>query len=681
MSRGKRTAPLVTSPAADLPSNIRGRWAGALVFCVTLVAYLPALQSGFVWDDDGHVTRAELRPFGGLARIWFEPGATEQYYPLLHTIFWIEHRLWGDHPAGYHAATLFFHACAALLFALVLRRLFAPGPDLPAGNLPGKPDDGAAWLAAFIFALHPVCVESVAWISEQKNTLSTLFYLAAALVYLRYDAVRAPRMYAAATGLFGLALLSKSVTATLPGALLVALWWRRGRLSWRSDVRPLIPWFALGAAVGLFSAWVERHYIGAEGTDFEMSAVQRFLVAGRVIWFYLGKLLWPSELIFIYPRWRVSGADAWQYAYLLAAAILVAGVWLVRRRARGPLAAVLFFAGSLFPVLGFFNVYAFVYSFVTDHWQYLPSLGIIALGAAGLMEAVGRLPVPARRAGLALVAALPVALGILAWRQCGNYRDLFTFYEAILAKNPECWMAHNNLAEALSNAGRTAEAIPHLERALQLRPDFPEAENNLGADLRVIGRPREAVPHLERALQLEPGYLAAQNNLGIALMACDRAAEGIAQFEQLLQRNPNHAQARYNLGLALAFSGRPAEAIKHFAEAVRLEPANADAELSWAAALTQTGRFPEAVAHFERALQLRPGAPNAHNSYGRALSAAGRLDEAIAHFETALRLDPGSAETHMNLALALRQTGRMPAANFHYHEALRLNSDIEPGSR
>ena len=316
--------------------------AAALVSAV-LLAYHPAWHGGLIWDDDGHVTRPELRSWQGLYRIWYEPGATQQYYPALHTAFWIEHRLWGDATLGYHLVNVLLHAAAAALVALVLRRLAVPG----------------AYLAAAVFALHPVHVESVAWITEQKNTLSAVFYLAAMLVYLRFDRTRKLLPYCCALGLFVLGLESKTVTATLPAALLVIFWWQRGRLSWRRDVLPLVPFFVLGAAAGLVTAVFERKLIGAEGAAFDWSILDRCLIAGRAICFYLGKLFWPADLIFIYPRWHIDPSDWRQYLYPAAAVGLLAAAWAVWavRRWRGPLAAMLYFVGTLLPVLGFCNVY------------------------------------------------------------------------------------------------------------------------------------------------------------------------------------------------------------------------------------------------------------------------------------------------------------------------------------
>ncbi|HVW20424.1 MAG TPA: tetratricopeptide repeat protein [Opitutaceae bacterium] len=531
-------------------ASARRDWRPALILPAALLAYLPALRGGFIWDDDGHVTRPDLRSLGGLRRIWAEPGATQQYYPVLHSAFWLEHRLWGDAPLGYHLLNVLLHAAAAALFVRVLRQLAAPG----------------ALLAGFLFALHPVCVESVAWISEQKNTLSAVFYLLAALAYLRFDRTRRPGAYAAALGLFLLAVLSKTVTATLPAALLVVFWWKRGRLSWRRDALPLLPWFALAALGGGVTAWVERRYIGAQGADFSLSLAQRVLVAGRVVWFYLGKLLWPSRLAFIYPRWNVSPAAAWQWLFPLSLLALLAWLWTLRRRNRAPLAAALLFVGTLFPALGFINVYPFVFSFVADHFQYLASLGLIALAAAGISawrDAGGRATAS---------AALACALGALSFRQARMYGDQERLYRATIARNPECWMAYNNLGNTLVAAGRAAEAVPEYEEALRLRPGYAEADFDLGFALLATGRPLEAIRPLEAAARLRPGEAGAQFALGNALSQAGDLPQAEDHFRRALELRPSYPEAEFNLGLAVIRQGRPAEARACWEAALRMDP-------------------------------------------------------------------------------------------------------------
>jgi len=528
--------------------------AGAII-----VIYLPALHGGFIWDDDAHVTRPELRSLHGLWRIWFDLGATQQYYPLLHSAFWFEHELWGDLTLGYHLLNILLHASAVCLLLLTLRRLRIPG----------------AFLATAIFALHPVYVESVAWITEQKNTLSAVFYLSAMLVYLRFDQERRTLRYVQAFSLFVLGLLTKTVVATLPGALLVIFWWQRGRLSPRRDVLPLIPWFLLGGVAGLLTAWIERKLIGAQGAPFDLTLLQRCLLAGRVIWFYLGKLLWPVDLLFIYPLWDLNPIVWWQYLFPLGAVALLVMLWLIRRRWRGPLAGLLFFIGSLFPVLGFLNVYPFVYSFVADHFQYLASLGIIVVASAALALVLERVPPPVHRAGQALCMIVLAVLAVLTWRQSRMYSDVHTLYEATLRSNPRCWMCQINLGLFRAAIGQEQAAIEHYQEVIRLRPNSAVAavaDNNTGIALAHAGRLGEAINHYEQALQILPDYGYAHYNMGSALLKAGLLAEARRHCEQALRITPNFAEAHYMLGYVLFQMGKLPEAKEQYAEALRINP-------------------------------------------------------------------------------------------------------------
>src|SRR5262245_54087334 len=312
---GKTARGGATTTAVTRSARVGRRWwLFPALLVATLMVYQPAWNGGLLWDDNAHVTRADLRSVAGLGRIWFDLGATQQYYPVAHSTFWVLHTIWGDQTLGYHLLNIVLHASSAFLLALILERLAVPG----------------SVLAAFIFALHPVQVESVAWITELKNTLSGVLYLASALAYLHFDSSRRARPYVLSFGLFLLALFSKSVTATLPAALLVVFWWKRGRLEWNRDVVPLLPFFACGIAAGLTTAWVERTFIGAEGGEFQFTLIERCLIAGRAFWFYLTKLAWPADLIFIYPRWQISQRIWWQYLFALGAVALLAAAWTMR---------------------------------------------------------------------------------------------------------------------------------------------------------------------------------------------------------------------------------------------------------------------------------------------------------------------------------------------------------------
>ncbi len=612
------------------------------LFAVALLAavffvYQPAWQGGLIWDDAAHVTRPELRSWQGLYSIWFNLGATQQYYPLLHSTFWVEHKLWGDATLGYHLVNILLHAVAALMVALILRRLAIPG----------------AYLAAAIFALHPVHVESVAWITEMKNTLSAVFYLGAMLVYLRFDQQRKAWAYVGALGLFTLALLSKTATVTLPAALLVIFWWQRGRLSWKRDVVPLMPYFILGVAAGVFTAWVEHSVIGAKGAVFDLTVIDRCLIAGRAIWFYLGKLVWPADLLFIYPRWHVSQAVWWQYLFSVAALAAVAALWVLRRRWRAPLAGLLFFVGTLFPALGFFNLFAFIYSFVADHWQYLASLGIITLVSAGVALLLDRWRLWGRPAGYALCLTLLMILGGLTWRQSRMYTDIETLYQTTIDGNPTCWMAHTNLGVILAARGQTAEAIAHWQKALEINPNDAQAHINLGVILVGRGRLDEAIAHYQKALNIEPDDPKGQSNLGIALVARGQPVEAAIHLRKALESMPNDARLHSYLGLALASSGHIDEAMGYYRRGLELKPDDAQAHYNLGNTLVGRGKADEAIAEYRTALKIRPDYAAAHGNLGVVLVANGQPGEGIAHYRKALNIKPDSAQIQNNLAWLL----------------------------
>lgn len=602
-----------------------------LVFACCLLVYFPALNGGFLWDDDGHVCKQSLRSLNGLLRIWTDLGATQQYYPILHTAFWIEWFLWGESLLGYHLTNVLLHATAACLVIVLGRRLALPG----------------AWFAGLIFALHPVCVESVAWISEQKNTLSTVFALSATLAFLRFDENRTKRHYAIATALFVLALLTKSVTAMVPVAIAIVLWWKRGPLRWREDLLPLVPWLVIGATAGLFTAWVERTYIGAQGSDYLLSPAQRLLLAGRIPWFYLSKLVWPTNLIFIYAHWTPDPAVVWQWLFPVALATVIAGLWLIRVRHRGPLTTLLAYLALLFPVLGFVNIYPFAFSFVADHFQYLASIAIIIPAASTLTQVAQYLLQTKPRWIAPLLASTWLALpGSLTWRQSHLYRDNEVLYKSTLALNPRCWMAYNNLGSIINaTPGRSSEAVECYKAALAIKPDHPEANFNIA---NILGKnpshTTEAIHYYEAALQSRPTYTEAHNNLG-SLLAKDsnRLPDAINHFEEAIRLQPDFTAAHNNLGTALArMPGRLPDAIRHYRIAAKLDPSFAETHFNLGNALAKSpDTQAEAITRYEEAIRLNPRYAEAHVNLGVLLSQIpARRTEAIAHYEAALRERP-----------------------------------------
>lgn len=657
-----------------------------LIFALVLVCYWPALHGGILWDDPAHLTKPELRSWDGLVRIWTDLRATQQYYPVLFSAFWLEHRLWGDSTFGYHLLNVCLHATSCCLLAALLRRLWSmpQKTSVPAGT---------EWFAAALFAVHPVCVESVAWISEQKNTLSLVFYLSSALVYLRFRETkrepansRAPtghspshalRWYALASVLFLFAIGSKTVTVTLPAALLVVRWWKQGKLSWRRDVVPLIPWFVLAGAMGLFTSWFERTWIGASGAEFQLTFWQRLLLAGRVLWFYFGKVIWPGDLMFFYPRWEVATQATQWIGYVVAAILVTVVLWSLRKRARGPLASWLLYAGSLFPALGFFNVYPFLFSYVADHFQYLASVCLIAAIASGggvmagaALHRDAKTPNSNRgvkpllpAAAAILGGAVVVGLAVVSHFQSALYQSNETLFRANVARNPSAWLAHHNLALALARApDRHDEAMQEFREVIRLKPDFPDSHYGLGMELaRIPGRKAEAMAEYEKAIELRPIYAEAHYGLGLELARLPgREADAIAHFEAALRVKPQLAEVHAHLADALVkFPERLPEAMAHYAEALHLNPNLAWVHCHLAFQLAHLpGRQEEALAHYEQALRIQPDSIDAHNGLAIAYIMMNRPADARREWETVLRIDPTQDSARRNLRRLDEMEGR-----------------------
>jgi len=661
-----------------IAESLRRYWAehgylSLLLIAVTLTAYLPALPGQFVWDDNTYVTdNLSLHSLKGLAQIWFVPGSTPQYYPLSFTSFWVDYHLWGLNPLGYHLTNVLLQGINAILLWTILRRLTVPG----------------AWLAAAIFALHPVNVESVAWITERKNVLAGFFYLSSALACLRFwlpNAATAgshPQIAAAGPGnwkfywlallLYLCALLAKTATIALPIAVLLVVWWKRGKTGWR-ELLPLVPFLAAGTALGLFTVWVETHLVHAGGQEWMFSFLERCLIASRAVWFYLGKLAWPHPLIFVYPRWDIHDLQLRAYLPIVALMAVLFVLWLNRKgQARPALVALAYFLALLFPVLGFFNVYFFRYSFVADHFQYLAGIGPLTLAAAGIALAFKTKPFLQWASG----AALLLTLGLLTWQQAGIYRNMETLWHDTLAKNPNCWMAHSNLGLLLKNQGHIEEAIEHYHQALRIDPDAWDALNDLGVALAAGGRFDEAIEYYRKSLRIDPTRCAVQNNLGHALAAEGRFDEAVACYRKALELNPDFADALNNLGNALAAKGQSAEAIESYYQALRINPDFSEALNNLGVALANNGRFDEAIEDYRHAIQIKPDDCDALDNLGVALAARGRFDEAMENYRHAIRLNPNRPETFFHLGMTLDQLGRTREAVAQYREALKLNPNL-----
>ena len=678
----------MTSDAADVnsvPQRYPGfasprLWPGVLLVLLVFLAYYPSLRGQFLWDDDANVTdNLPLRSLGGLQRIWFELGATQQYYPITHTSFWLEYHLWGLNPLGYHVTNACLHALNAILLWLILRRLDVRG----------------AWLGAAIFALHPVQVESVAWITERKNTLSGLFFLGSILAVLRFwlrEPARASvnaipvqgsgpvhgswRFYGLGLILYLFALWSKTATVALPVVILLLLWWKQGRIG-RRNLCLLLPFFVMGGVMGVITMWVEKNHLGATGQEWGLSWVERGLVTGRMLWFYLGKLLWPHPLMFIYPRWVVDATQPAAYLPVLAAVIVP--LILCRRRnswARPVLCALGCFVVVLFPVLGFFNVFFFRFSFVCDHFQYLASLAPLALAAAGITMALDLIFKKKHFIKGVFCGLLLLVLGMLTWRQTEIYHSSEILWRDSLARNPDAWMAHDNLGICLFNTGRLEEALNHLQRAVRLKPDDAVVHNDYGSALQRSGRLDEGETEVRKALALAPNLVAAHADLVEILKKQGKLNEAVEEYTTILQLVPNSGPGRAGLADTLCLLGRPDAAIPYYRDVLGANPGNMNVRIKLGLALIQNGDFAAAEPEFSSVLQADPRNAKAIDGLGYALAMQGRLDEGRVRFHEAMQLDPQSAYPHLHYAMSLSGQKQAAEAAVEYRQALALDGQL-----
>jgi tetratricopeptide (TPR) repeat protein len=601
-----------------------------LVFAV----YYPATRAGYVWDDDAYVTENRLLGDGdGLRRIWTTT-ETPQYYPLVFTTFWLEHRLWGLAPTGYHIVNIALHALNACLIGCILGSLRIRG----------------AWLVALMFALHPVHVESVAWITERKNVLSAFFYLLSFLVYLRFDGGSKRALYVFSLLLFLCALLSKTVAASLPLALLLTLYYLKGRLELRDGLR-MLPFLGLAVGMSLLTVHLEEGMIDVVRSEFQFTWLQRVLIACKALLFYPVKLLVPYPLIFNYERWDLEAGGLmrlWPIAAVLLLVSLLLLLW--RRGKRGIACACAFFVITISPALGAFNVYPFRYSFVADHFQYLASIGIlILLVQAGLWirRRVSWFTVPA--------VALLALLALLTWNQTEAYKDAKTLWEDTLSKNPGSWLANNNLALMHLDRHETEAALEHFDRAVNANPRSVESHTGRGMAYAQLGDFERALRDYDRAVELNPSYPELYMQRMELFLKLRRYSEAIRDSTLVLQSNATHLPAYRTRAVALIETEQYDRAIADLDRAIELG-ANQEAYNDRGAAHLRAGRPELALRDFGMAIELANEPARYLHNRAMAYSELEMYDEALSDLNDAIEADPSALNSRIargNLLLAV----------------------------
>jgi tetratricopeptide (TPR) repeat protein len=662
--------PTTSVNAQGPPSWFRCDWIwGLILILFVILTYTPVWKAGFVWDDSGILTANPciVGPLG-LKEIWTTHAA--DICPLTLTTFWVEHALWGLDPLPYHLVNVLMQGACAVLLWRVLRSLRVQG----------------AWLGAALWALHPVAVESVAWITEMKNTESGLFFLLSILFFVRW--LRAKDLdgrtgggwnYALSLLCAALAMAAKSSTVILPVVLCLCAWWMEGRWHWRKGGR-MVPIFLMAIAASALSIWTQGLQLATvSDPQWVRTWPERLATAGDALWFYIGKLLWPHPLITIYPRWQIDAGGWVSYLPLLAVIVILSIFWLKRELwSRACFFAFAYFMAALLPALGLIDNYIFRFSLVFDHLQYLAGIGPLALAGTGLVR-FSNFIIPKKLVlQSSLCAGLLLILGMATWQRTLVYKSEETFWIDALAKNPDCWIGHNNLGNALIQKGRLDEAVDQFLKAVEINPHYAKAYYNLGLALFQKGQLDDAVAQYQKAVEINPNDVEAYYNLGLALFQKGQLDDAVAQYQKAVEINPNYAEAHSNLGNALFQKGQLDEAVDQFQKAVEINPNFAEAHYNLGNTLVQMGHLDEAVNQFLKAAEINPNFAEARYNLGNALFQKGQLDEAVDQFQKALAINPNSFETHYNLGVTLVQKGQLDEAITQFQEVLRLKPDFSP---
>jgi tetratricopeptide (TPR) repeat protein len=702
-------------PATSLRTALPlGALAGAAAIAVVVfLVYFPSINGGFVLDDNHLLTDALfVKATDGPYHFWctIEP---VDYWPMTNTTFWLEWRLWGLHSTGYHVTNLILHIVESWLIWIILRKLHIPG----------------AFWAAMIFTVHPVNVEATAWIAQRKETMAMLFFLLSILWYFKASrpgasedtAIARSRgepwervtsssppasspwslIYWLSLAAFVLAMLGKGSVAILPVLLLGIVWWLRpmGTVPifvstkmglapscpyTRRDIVRIAPFFLVAAAMVWINVWFQTH--GSGEVIRRYGFMERLLGAGGAVWFYLYKALFPIDLCFVYPQWKIEAGELLWWVSLAGVLAVTAVLWWYRKTWGRPLLfAWGFFGVALLPVLGFTDVGFMKFTLVADRYQHIALIGVIALVSAGLGTWQGRARCRPRLAAITVAVIAVGMLALLTFRQSSLYRDAKTLYPATLLKNPDCWLVRNNLGGALFEEGQVDEAMHQFRESVRLNPDYADAHSNLAVGLLQKGQYKEAIEHCEAALRLKNNkYPEAHHNLGIALVNVGRLPEAIEHFKNALELTPFYPDAENNLGNALLRTGRLEEAKEHLEKALFLNPGLADAHLNLGVVFQSKGRYPEAIYHYLRALALNPNDFTYRYALGNVLVETRRYEEAIRCYLEVLRLKPNFVEGYFSLALAyanIHQSAQALDAARKALELARSKGQTEPAKK
>ncbi len=588
----------------------RSKWIvlALIILCGTTI-YAASLGNGYIWDDDYYVYKNGLvQTTAGIKDIWFSH-TLPQYYPLTFTSFWLEYKLWGLQPFGYHAVNLFLHLLNAVLVFFIVRKL----------------NQRAAAAVALLFTVHPIQVETVAWITERKNLLALSFTLLACLSYLRFEERAAKRSYVASLFLFAMALLSKSVSVCFAVVPLLLAWWRQGKIRWKDILRTL-PLFVLGLSAAFHTAYVEVHRAGAEGAEWNLGLGGKMVLAGRILLFYLQKILVPSNFMFFYPRWRLDPFQFWQWIYPAFALFILVLLYFARKRiGRGACALYVFYIASIFPALGFFNVFPMQYSYVADHFSYFSTFPLLLLIASTFFFLGDRLADRAGKFGANVwrtsswiaFAALLVFLSTNSFALTRNYKDSFALWSNLVKVNPTSAVGHLNLGNIYLSKGDHEKAALMFRKAILLDPNEFMAYNSLGTILHALGRNDEAIATFLKAVKVNPEFYVGYYNLGLCYHASGDDTLAIAALEEAIRISGNYAKAYLTLANIFFAKKDYQKAAVLYRRTIDLSPTDPDAYANLALILDAFGERNLAEKLSRHAQILEKDANELDNELGR----------------------------------------------------------------
>jgi tetratricopeptide (TPR) repeat protein len=633
-----------------------------LIAAVTGWIYWPALRGDFIWDDQWYIATNPLLHDGtGLWKFWFRPGSWVEYYPIQETVLWAQWQLWGNDTLGYHLTNLFLHVGNALLVWHLLSKFGLR----------------FAWLGGLIFAIHPVQVESVAYICELKNTLSLTFYLLAMIAWIDYEAGKSTRDHQRALGLFLVAMLCKISMAPFPAVILLYAWWKRGRIEW-GDVKACLPFVLITLVLVVVTIWAGNVYYKASHylvPDTPLRGVlSRIDAIGLNASVYFARCFLPVDIMLVYPQWPLHPHALIEYSPWLILLALTSTLWWKRRSwGRHGLLGLGFFLISLSPFLGLTAVAYMNFIWVMDHFLYIPIIGLIGLVVAGFEGVNAQIPAWSRPWAVGGIASLFALMAAVSHAFAGLFVSEEVLWTHILLRNPASWLAHENLGSKLFNLKRYQEAIAQEEAAIILQPDSWDGHYNLAVALEQIGRIPEAQQQYRKVLELNPENAATYRSLGAILQRNGDLAEAETLFRQGLKIAPGDVTLCAHLAEILSQTGRVPEEIDLYEQVAELNPDIAQLQYNLGVLLLQAGRVPEAAKRLAAAVMLDPKIAPAHENLGVALARLGRLPDAMAEFQAVLELDPHATQARDNLALALAQTGHIPEAIEQFQQALQIN--------